>query len=172
MRPLINRAFLLLLGICFSHALARAQDEKFEALFIYNFTKYINWPSESQTSEFVITVIGNDEVIPELESISGRMKANNKPIVVKKASSAGAIPPCQIVYVPKGKSGEIPSILENMKNKSVLVITQKANACTFGAALNFVSRGGNLSFEINRNNIEKHGLQVNSQLFTLGTVVQ
>lgn len=172
MRLLIQKSILFSVGIVLSLTLARAQDEKIEALFIYNFTKYIDWPSESQNSEFVITVVGNNDVIPELESISGRMKANNKPIVIKKVSSAASIPPCQIIFIPKEKSIEIPAIMENIKSKSVLVISQKANACAMGAALNFVSKGGNLSFEINRNNIEKHGLQVNSQLFTLGTVVQ
>ena len=172
MKTTIAKPFLIFLLILFSGQLTKAQDEKFEALFIYNFTKYIEWPGENQSSEFVITVLGNDDIIHELESISSRMRANNKPIVIKKATSALAIPPTQILFVPKEKSSEIPQVLESIKNRNILLITQKTNACNLGAALNFISKGGNLSFELNRENIEKYGLKVNSQLFPLGTVVQ
>ena len=129
-------------------AIVQAQDEKFEALFIYNFTKYIEWPSESQSSEFVITVLGSGDIIPELASISSRMSANSKHIIIKKANSPFAIPPSQILFVSKEKTGEIPQILENIKNRNILLIAEKPNACAIGAGVNFISKGGNLSFEL------------------------
>jgi YfiR/HmsC-like len=166
--------FILLLTLVaqLSGAIARAQDEKFEALFIYNFTKYIEWPFENQSSEFVITVLGNGDIIPELASISSRMSANSKTIIIKKASSPLAIPPSQILFVTKERTNEIPQIIENIKNRNILLIAEKPNACALGAAVNFVSKGGNLSFELSRGNLEKYGLKVNTQLLTLGTLVK
>lgn len=163
---------LLILTIQLSGISVLAQDEKFEALFIFNFTKYIEWPSENQSKEFVITVLGNGDIIPELESISSRMHASNKLIIIRKASSPFAIPPSQILFISKDKANEIPQIIENLKTQKILLITEKPNACKLGVAINFLSKGGNLSFELSRGNIEKYGLKVNSQLFTLGTLVQ
>jgi hypothetical protein len=172
MKAISIKWFILIVAFLFSNQIIRSQDEKFEALFIYNFTKYIEWPAENQTSEFIITIVGNDDIIPELETICSRMKVNTKTIVVKKINSVSVIPPTQILFLPKDRSDEIGQVLENIKNRNILLITEKPQLCSLGAAINFISKNGNISFEIHKGNIEKFGLKVNSQLFSLGTIVK
>jgi hypothetical protein len=151
---------------------ANAQDEKFKAIFIYNFTKYIEWPKEKESSEFVITVVGNNALVPELKNIAGRMKAGVKPIVIKHTEITSAIPETNIVFISKEKTNDLPAIIESLNSRNILLIAEKSNACTLGASLNFIMKNGNLNFEVSPTNILKAGLKVNSQLFTLGTVLQ
>ena len=56
---------LVLVAACLT---AKAQDEKFKALFMYNFTKYIEWPQSKQTGDFVIGVVGGSPIIDELNA--------------------------------------------------------------------------------------------------------
>jgi hypothetical protein len=149
-----------------------AQDEKFKAIFIYNFTKYIEWPKEQESSEFIIIVLGNNSIVPELKNIAGRMKVGSKPIIIKYAQTFSAVTSANIVFIAKEMTGELPGLIESLNSKHILLITEKTNACNLGSAINFTQKNGNLNFEISPANILKAGLKVNSQLFTLGTVIQ
>ena len=39
-----------------------AQEDKFKAIFIYNFTKQIEWPASESNDDFVICVVNQDDV--------------------------------------------------------------------------------------------------------------
>ena len=59
---------LSLLGVL-SFSSIYGQNEKFKALFIYNFTNYIDWPSNGGTT-FVVAVVGDSPIIGGLQLIS------------------------------------------------------------------------------------------------------
>ncbi len=54
----------------------------------------------------------------------------------------------------------------------MLVISEWDNACLKGASINFITKNGNLNFEISRANLQVSGLKVNADLFALGKVVE
>jgi hypothetical protein len=45
-----------------------AQDEKLKAVFVYNFTRYLDWPQKS--GNFVILVLGRSPIYAELADIA------------------------------------------------------------------------------------------------------
>ena len=47
--------FLVFLFISGLHS-AKAQEEKYIGLFVYNFTKYFDWPENTKTGDFKIQV--------------------------------------------------------------------------------------------------------------------
>ena len=166
------KLFLLLFFAVFIDKLnVEGQDNKFKSLFIYNFTKYIEWPSENQGLEFIITVYGNSGVAAELQNVCAKAKANNKPIIVKQIDNLLEIKTTHILFIGKEKTAELANNLSNLTSKSVLIISEKPSACSIGSSINFVNKNGNLSFEISPSNLLKANLKVNSQLLSLGTVV-
>lgn len=168
--PDLKVIYLILLCVS-SIQISNAQDEKFKAIFIYNFTKYIEWPAESASEKFTITIFGNKQVENELVGISSKMKVGSKSIVVKAIQSPNDIPETQILFITREKSEDLKLISEAVKSKNVLIIADKPNACNSGAGLNFISKNGNLNFEIQQENIKNAGLTLNSGLLRLGTVL-
>lgn len=146
-----------------------AQEEKFKALFIYNFTKYINWPEKR--GNFVITVVGNDAIISEIESIATKKTIGVTQIEVRSVRTASELENCHILYIPQGKSDILPDLIAKAKEKHILIISDKKDACLRGSCINFVSISGKISFEISRTNIESYGLQVSGDLINLGVGV-
>ena len=53
-----------------------AQQEKYLAAFVYQFTNYINWPSNS--GEFVIGVMGSSNVTTYLQQLAKEKKVGSK----------------------------------------------------------------------------------------------
>jgi len=154
---------ILLAGIAFT---TKAQEEKFKALFIYNFTKHVNWPP--RPGNFVICIVGNSSVLEEIESIALKKTVGSTPIEITKANSAEELPECHIVYISFNKSALLPQLLQRAKEKNILIITEKSNSCTAGAGINFIAHDGKLVFEISKPNIENCGLKVSSELLKLG----
>ena len=146
---------------------AYGQNEKFKALFIYNFTNYIDWPSGS-SGNFVITVLGDSPIVGELQAISKIKKVNNRPIEVKKVASIAEIGKTQILFVPSNKKKFLPDVAAAMAGKPVLIVTDNA-AGDFGT--NFVEVDQKQSFQVSKSNIESHKLKVSSTLLTLGIAV-
>jgi hypothetical protein len=148
-----------------------AQNEKFKALFMYNFTKYIEWPVSQRQGDFIIGVLGNSPLTKELEFIAGKQKVGTQSIVVKTFSSIDAIENCNILYLPSNKSGQIGQIVAKLNGKPVLIITDKEGLGLQGAGINYISDGDKLKYEVNKGSIEKKGLTVSNSLLALGVLV-
>lgn len=144
-----------------------AQQEKFKAVLIFNFTKYIEWSPEEKQGNFIIAVVGSQEMVKHLEIIASKMKVGNQPIEVKYYNSFAEIGKCHLVYISPYKSNEVNSQL-NKNSKSLLIVTDKNGMIQQGSGINFFSKNGEVKFEISKNNIEKNGLKINPALLLLG----
>ena len=65
-----------------------AQQERpiheMHAMMLYNFIKYIQWPNESESGEFVVGVMGEDDVFGTLKSWYDGKPKGTKKYVIKK----------------------------------------------------------------------------------------
>jgi hypothetical protein len=160
------RLFLCLGGLLY-FATSFGQNEKFKALFVYNFTNYIEWPGGPGGS-FVITVIGDSPIVTELENISKIKKVGGAAIEVKKVQSIAEIGKTNIVFIPAAKKKMLPDVAQALNGKAVLIISDNALGA-FG--INFTEVDQKQSFQISKSNIEGHSLKVNTSLIALGIAV-
>lgn len=150
---------------------ASAQKEKFKALFIYNFTKNVEWPAQVKTHQFIIGVIGSSEMAAELQTIAQTQKVGAMPIKVVSCSSPSDLEYCHLVYLPSNKASQLPDLLAKLSGKETLVISDGKNLATKGSCISFIQDGEKLKFEICRRNIEKQGLKSSSALANLGIAI-
>lgn len=147
--------------------IATAQEEKFKALFLYNFTKNIEWPMSGQ-SEFEIGIIGNSNVYDEMLTIAQKGKVGNMPLVIKKYSSIDQIQNSRIVFVSSNKNNLISQVVAKFSSKPVVIVTENSGSTPDGVSIRFVMIDDKLKFEISRKHTQKNGMKVNSSLFGLG----
>lgn len=161
--------FLILLLILIKANLAQAQEEKFKALFLYNYAKNIEWTSTS--GDFVIGVLGSSPIIDELNIIAEKKKVGTQAIVIKKHNSLDGAEKCNIFYLPSNKTANLSSLLAKVKGKKVLIVSDSPGTIKDGSCINFILQNGKLTFEISKTNIEKQGLKVTANLLSLGIKV-
>jgi len=167
----MKKLILLLVFFIVALHVCHAQSEKFKALFMYNFTKYIEWPPSVRQGDFIIAVLGNSPMTKELEIIAAKQKVGTQNIVVKTFNSVDEIDYCHILFVPASKSSLLAQIIEKVSGKSVLIITDKEGMASQGSGINYVKDGDRIKYELNKKSIEKRGMIVNSALVTLGIPV-
>ncbi len=147
-------------------------NAKIKAVFIYNFTKYIEWPKSYQEGEFTIGIIGESPLYSELTKMTQTKKVANQSLQVKKFNSTQDISKCHILYLSKDKSGEISSVLKSLKNNSTLIVTEQSGLVDKGAGINFIIKDNRQKFELNKTNVEKYKLKVSSSLEALAFTVK
>ncbi|MES2732946.1 MAG: YfiR family protein [Bacteroidota bacterium] len=165
----MKKVSLIVLGLLFMSCTtqAQSQDYRFHSIFMFNFTKYIQWPEDSKTGDFVIGIIGNSAITIELEKLANSKTVGTQKIVIKKIKSAGEAEKCQIVFIPQNESKDFEALQQSLKNKPVLIITEKDGLVKKGSAINFVLQEGKMRFEMNLSATQSAGLKVSSQLTSL-----
>jgi len=150
-----------------------AQKEKYQSLFIYNFTKYIKWPESYNAGKFVIGVIGNSDILESLNAMASSKKKTSSglTIEVKKYSSIAEIDDCNILFVSQDSAGDLGQIESNTSSKPVLIITDSPGLATQGSVINFVELDGKIKFELNESVASSRGLIVSSSLTNLAILI-
>jgi hypothetical protein len=157
--------FLVAAILVFTEMQAQDNFYKFHALFLYNFTKHVQWSGAGDV--FTIGVYGSDIAIKVLEENLRGRHVSGRNIEVRKVTGNADISDCQIVYAPKSSRSQIANIVEAAAGKNVLTVTEE-DMLEIGACISFVVRGNRLNFRISRKNIENQGLRVSNALLSLG----
>ena len=155
-------------------ALASAQERpthELHAAMLYNFIKYVQWPNESDPGDFVVGVIGDENVFNTLKTwYDGKAKGTKK-YVIKKLSSAGEAESCQVVYVGKSKNRDFEDIKTSVTGKSVLTVTDGNGMGQKGSCINFKVIDGKLKFELNQTIVTGSNLKVSTQLSSMAILI-
>jgi hypothetical protein len=168
----LRRKSLLLVVACLlmGAPLAMAQDNiyKLHALFLYNFTKHVQWNEVGEI--FTIGVYGSDLALSALkENLNGK-KFGTKDIRVIRVAGLGDVKASQILFTPKSNKGQIMNLLSGSDLSNVLLVTED-DMIGDGADISFIIASNKLNFKISKTNIESKGLKVSGALLSLGQAV-
>ena len=141
------------------------------AAMLYNFIKYVQWPNEGESGEFVVGVLGEDNVFNTLKQWYDGKPKGSKKYVIKKLSSAAEAAVCHVVYVGKSKNRDFDDVKASIAGKSVLTITDGSGMGQKGSCINFKVVDGKLKFELNQGVITGASLKVSSQLSSMAILI-
>lgn len=140
---------------------------KYQALFVYNFTRYIEWPAAVSSGDFVIGILGNGSISNDLNELANGKFVGAQKITVKQFANVGEITNCHLLFVNRSFISQFPDLVAKFQGKNTLLVTDKPGMTEKGAGINFVIDDGKQRFEVNRNTIEKSGLKINSKLLEM-----
>jgi hypothetical protein len=169
MRKALALIALLLVGTA-----VNAQDKpmhEIHAQMIYNFLKYIQWPNDAEPGEFVVGVMGEDDVFNTLKTYYDGKPKGAKKYSIRKLASASEAATCAVVYLGKNKTKEFESIKAAIVGKSVLTITDSFNLGKKGSCINFKVIDEKLKFELNQASVTGSNLKVSTQLSSMAILL-
>lgn len=163
-----------LFALVFASSALSAQERPIHEVYsmmVFNFTKYVQWPDYSASGEFVIGVVGNNQVFETLNTWYGGKPRGTKTYIVKKFNSAAEVTDCHVLFLDKSKSGEFENINNKVKGKGTLVITDKNGLGEKGSSINFKTVDNKLKFELNQKAIEASNLKVSGTLSSMAILI-
>lgn len=147
-------------------------NAKIKAVFLYNFTRYFEWPDAKKGGNFVIHVVGkNDALVKELNKMAEtKMVGNQKLEIIYTANYDGKSKPHMLFLLPD-VSKILPDVTAKLKGKGALIISEKEGAAKTGAAINFVVIDNKQKFEYSKNSAVKAGLKTSEDFKALAIAV-
>ena len=146
---------------------ASAQDDKYKAIFIYNFALNIEWPASESNGDFVICVVNQGDALEAVRSMAQGKMVRNKTITVVGVKSIDDIPECQILYLPssESKADKISSAVAKVGSAATLIVSDNEGALEYGSCINFVKDEEKIKYEASKKNFESHRLQAHPSMF-------
>jgi hypothetical protein len=162
-RIVLLYVFILLTVATFS----QTQNYQTHTLFMYSFTRFIQWPPEESQGDFEIVVLGESPILSELKVMAEKKKAGSRIIHVSKINSLAEYKKSHILYMGTDWTSKFPEVAAKLGEDPVLLVTEQAALANKGC-INFVNnKEGKLSFELNKPSIDKHKLKVSAELSRL-----
>ncbi len=156
-----------IIALCFASVLALSsgvygQESKYKALYLFNFTKYIEWSGDKIT----IGIIGNSPVLLELETLT---KQNSK-IELLKISGSESIDRCNMIFIPEAQTRNF-DLVQERTGSSTLIVAENESLISKGAEMAFYREENKLRFMVNKSELDASGLKMSSLLLGRAKIV-
>jgi hypothetical protein len=164
------RLALLLVPAFVAGAGAQAGLEyEVKAAFLYNFMRFVEWPSESPRVEepFRVCLAGDDPFGGGLERTIGSDQIDGRPIVVERVPIAGVSARCQIVFVPNSQTANAAAVLRALGTSPVLTVGESSGFLQAGGMVNLIVEAGHVRFDVNVAPATARGLKISSKLLRI-----
>jgi uncharacterized protein DUF4154 len=174
MKRVSGVALSILLGLFPSTAQDRPVEYQVKAGFLYNFAKFIEWPTEAfpaRDSAFTIC-LADDGLQGAVEQAVQGETWNGRPLSVKQIDSGSDVRRCQVVYISLAARQKTTEILMAAANAPVLTVGETTDFISAGGIIRFTQSGRRIRFEINPDAAERASLRVSSRLLRLADIVR
>jgi hypothetical protein len=174
------RAASLLLTVAFVAPIVHPQsgesgEYEVKAAFLFNFAKFVQWPSASFSgpqSDFDICLFGDDPFGKSIDDVLRGKVVGDHPVAINRCKSFSEIGHCQIVFVSLSEGKHLSQILAALKGTNTLVVGESDGFATSGGMIQFTLEQQRVRFIINVDAAENAGLQISSKLLALAKVVR
>lgn len=141
-----------------------------KAAFIYNFAKFVEWPSNPSQSSVAVCVFGKDPFGSAFVPIEDK-RVGDKKIIIKRNVSFQNLEDCNILFISNSEKERLPQILEALGGLPVLTIGDTTGFALHGVMINFYMEDKTVRFEINQEAAEHAGLKISSKLLKIARIV-
>ena len=171
-RPLLA---LLLLQLALGADAQTPREDQIKAAFVYNFTKFIEWPSTSfadANAAIVIGVLGDSPMATVLDNVVRDRKVNGRPILVRTIQGPADAASIHVLFVSAAESSRWAQLQATIEPRPVVTVGESPWFAQSGGTINFIEQGDKLQFVINMVAAERSGVKISAQLQKLAAAVQ
>jgi hypothetical protein len=158
-------------------AAPRSAEEVLEynvkAAFLFNFTKFVDWPAEAfadEKSPFRICILGDDPFGGSLDTLVANETVNGRPIAVRRLARGADPHPCHILFLDRLERERQPEVLAGLRGSPVLTVGESDRFLADGGMINFFLEAHRVRFEVSLPAVERSQLKISSKLLRLAKV--
>jgi signal transduction histidine kinase/DNA-binding NarL/FixJ family response regulator len=141
--------------------------EELISAYIYLLSKNISWVNEKDMQTFKIIIVKNNfKLYNKFKEITNDVHLKNKTIQIIYADSIDDInyKDAQVIFLGNEFGDDIKSLYKNIKTYPTLIISENNKYLKYSMINLYEDKKSRLNIEINLNNIQTHGLDVNNEI--------
>jgi hypothetical protein len=145
----------------------RLDEAQVKAAFLYNFAKFIQWPTlEGRPNALSIGIVGADRFRDVLGSIVSGKTVNGRDIEVRQVLDEDDVRAYHIIFIA-AESRRTADVIQRVARAGVLTVGETAQFLRDGGVIQFYIRDNRVRFQINAAAANNAGLRISSQLLSL-----
>ncbi len=150
-----------------------ALEYKVKAAYLFNFTKYISWPTNSaqMTGPIVVGILGNDPFGDVLDKALEGKTVDGRSFVVVRASRPEPIQSASVVFISRSMEPRLVEVLGAFNGKPVVTVSDIERFAPRGGAIGFVIVERYVRFEINRATAERANLKISAKMLKTASML-
>ncbi|MEQ6118285.1 YfiR family protein [Reichenbachiella sp. MALMAid0571] len=171
----IALALILICGTSLYAQISISREYQIKAVFLLNFTQFIEWPEDAfatTDSPLVIGVLGENPFGTQLKETIAGEKINGHPLAVEYYKKVEDINSCHILFVSSSQMPKFEEVVSNLTGKNVLIVDDANNYMHQGSMIKFFNQSNKIQFQINPDAIKNTQLTVSSKLLRVAKVVK
>jgi YfiR/HmsC-like len=182
--PAVSRALILCFGaraalaLCLCTPLAQAAttttESQVEAVFVYNFSRFVEWPPQAFATAdgpFVIGILGSDPFGGRLDEAVHGEQINGHALEIRRFHNVSEIGNCQILFIDRSQGGDIKNILNTLDHRSILTVSALEDSTKYGVMVQFATENNRVRLRINVDSAKAAGLTISSKLLRPAEIV-
>jgi len=150
-------------------------EYQLKAAFLYNFAKFVQWPSDASRNSsepIVICVLGPDPFGRSLDDTVAGQAIEGRSFTIRRISNVKEAAGCYVLFFSTVQSSRSPPILTDLKTPGVLTIGDTDACGVDGVVITFKLEAGKVRFAINMEAAERQKLRISSRLLNLAYLVR
>ena len=149
-------------------------ENQVQAVFLYNFSRFVEWPAQAfaaPTDPFVIGIVGTDPFGARLDEAVRNERVDGHPLTVRRFHSAADVENCQILFIDRSEMARLGQILTTLDHHSTLTVSQADGAAQRGVMIQFANENSRIKLRINVDSARAAGLTISSKLLRPADIV-
>jgi hypothetical protein len=145
-----------------------------KAVFLFNFSRFVEWPASafpSASAPFVVGVFGHDPFGADLDEVVKGESVNGRPLVVRRVTSAAEAAACQILFIHQSEDKRLDEVLSALDHRSTLTVTDLPGAAQRGVMIRLVTESGRVRLRINVESARAADLTISSNRLRSAEIV-
>lgn len=151
-------------------ASAAASEHRVKAVFLFNFSRFVDWPPSafvSPEAPFVIGVFGHNPFGSDLDDVARGETVNGRPLQIRRVQSVADAGACQILFIPESEQARLDDVLAALAHASTLTVSDLDG----GAMIRLVTEKSKIRLRIDVESARAAGLTISSKLLRASEIV-
>lgn len=144
-----------------------ADEYRVKAAYLYNFTKYIEWPQgafASASAPIVIGILGDDPFGRLLEETVRGRTSQGRPVTIRRGRRVDDLRDCQIVFISASEKPAIDATLAILAQRRVVTVCDTGPLFDRGVMIRLMLADATVQFEVRLDAAEGVGVRFNSRM--------
>ncbi|VAW67661.1 hypothetical protein MNBD_GAMMA09-1487 [hydrothermal vent metagenome] len=149
-------------------------DYKIKAAYLYQFTKFTQWPVQQfsdKNTPIRICVLGRSPFGNLLDIFSSKT-SQNRSLSIKYLPSLKNILNCHVVFISRSEEKRLTQILHKIAHSPVLTVSDMDDFVRRGGIIGFVPKRKKVGIEINIGASSASGAKLSSKLLEIATLIK
>jgi len=169
----LRRCLGLLLGLLLmAGAAAPVSEYQLKAVFLFNFAHFVEWPAAALPgtgAPFVIGVLGQDPFGSSLDEVVRGEFVGGHPLAVERYPDVARLRSSQILFISAGELTHLEQILDTLKGRSVLTVTE--GPAPRGVVIDLLKDDSRIRLRIDLDAAKASNLTISSKLLRPAQIV-